>query len=62
MKVGETIFPGEELPIGYLIPNGQPGKHMLISDIIQTEKVVFMYLGTHTHTNKEKPGHEFDRD
>jgi hypothetical protein len=27
MKVGETIFPGEELPIGYLIPNEHTWEH-----------------------------------
>lgn len=32
------------------------------SNIIHTEPVVFMYSETHTHTDNDKRGHEFEKE
>lgn len=34
---------------GYLIQNGQPWKCVYINAIMSTEKVIIIYLGTHTY-------------
>lgn len=43
--------PGNGTPTGYPITNCQFRKHIQIGNIIKTEQVVLMYLGTHTHTH-----------
>ena len=65
---------GKSTPTGYPIPSGQPRVHTYIHtcNIIETEQVVFMYLGTYTYTQtythmyvtiiNEKRGLEFERE
>lgn len=40
----KTVFPWENILIGSTIPNGQLWNHIHTSNIIQIEKVLYMYL------------------
>ena len=59
------IFPREEHTAGCPIPNGQPWRHMHVSNIIQPEQVVFRNLEvdthTYTHTHTHTHTHVYER-